>query len=82
MGKLDNKVAIVTGGANGIGRGIVHRFAQEGARIMVADLDEGGGRVIEECARLGEVIFQRTDASVERDFKSAIERPTPAHRRI
>lgn len=55
-------------------RGIVRRFAQEGARIMVADLDEGGGRVIEECARFGEVIFQRTDASVERDFKSAIER--------
>src|SRR5216683_3209720 len=76
MGKLENKVAVVTGGANGIGRGIVDRFAKEGAKILIADLDEEGGRrAVEECARLNATaIFQRTDVTQERDIKSAIQR--------
>jgi NAD(P)-dependent dehydrogenase (short-subunit alcohol dehydrogenase family) len=76
MGKLENKVAIVTGGANGIGRGIVDRFAKEGARILIADLDEEGGRRgVEECARSNaKAIFQRADVRREEDIKSAVRR--------
>ena len=40
MGELDGKVAIVTGGANGIGRAIVEVFVEEGARVVIADLDD------------------------------------------
>ena len=45
--KLADKVAIVTGAASGFGEGIAKKFAQEGAKIVVADLnDEGGARVV------------------------------------
>jgi 3-hydroxybutyrate dehydrogenase len=45
--KLHDKVCIVTGAASGIGRGIAHRFAREGARVAIADLNQAaaaGGR--------------------------------------
>ena len=44
---LANKVAIVTGGAQGIGRATVERLAREGAKIVVADVnDEEGNKVV------------------------------------
>jgi NAD(P)-dependent dehydrogenase (short-subunit alcohol dehydrogenase family) len=49
VGRLDGKVAIVTGGASGFGRATVLRFATEGARVVVADLDaDRGGDVVAE----------------------------------
>ena len=46
MGRLDGKVAIVTGGASGFGRATVVRFAREGARVVVVDLDEPRGAAV------------------------------------
>jgi len=43
-GRLDGKVAVVTGGGNGIGRATVLRFLGEGARVVVADLNEVTGQ--------------------------------------
>ncbi len=49
MTRLKNKVAIVTGSAQGIGRAIVMRLASEGAKVAVADIDlEGAKRTAEE----------------------------------
>ena len=62
--QLENKTAIVTGGAGGIGQGIVRRFLAEGARVAVVDIDQAQGEKL--LAELdGEVIFIARDISVE-----------------
>jgi len=61
-GALSGKVAIVTGGASGIGHAVVCRFLQVGARVVIADIDEERGRALAgECG--ADARFQRTDVS-------------------
>lgn len=76
-GQLAGKVAIVTGGANGIGRAAVELFVAEGACVMVADLDADAGEVL--AAESGkDVAFLRTDvsdrASLEAVVAAAVDR--------
>lgn len=61
-GELAEKVAVVTGGAGGLGRAIVERFAAEGARVVVADVDAARGEAV--AAELGDpVAFRQTDVA-------------------
>ena len=71
-GRLDGRVAVVTGAASGIGEGTAERFVAEGARVVVADLQEEAGKAVAE--RLGEsAVFLRTDVTVEEDVAAAVD---------
>ncbi|MFC6882729.1 MULTISPECIES: 3-oxoacyl-ACP reductase [Actinomadura] len=67
MQRLEGRVAVVTGGASGIGLATARRFASEGARVVVADVDEGAGE-----AAAGEVggLFVRADVTSEPDVEA------------
>ncbi len=70
--RLENKVAIVTGGGSGFGKGIVEKFAHEGAKIVIADIDEaGGGAVAKSLGDKGH--FIKADVSKNADVKALIE---------
>ena len=74
--KLDNKVAIVTGGGRGIGRGIAKLFAKEGAKVVVNyyNSDSGAKETVEEIKSFGgEAIAVKADVSNLDDIKNLKE---------
>lgn len=80
QGRLEGRVAVVTGGGNGIGRACCERFAEEGADIVVADiLDDAGAETVAGVKERGrEALYQHVDASSPEDNEAmaaaAIER--------
>jgi len=71
MGRLNGKVAIVTGGTSGIGKRTVERFVEEGARVVIAARRETEGEALA-GALGGNVRFIRTDVSKEADVEAMI----------
>ena len=70
--ELDGKVAVITGGANGIGRAMVEMFVAEGARVVVADLDDAAGNEV--VAALGDAAaFVHTDVSDADSVGAAVD---------
>ncbi len=70
--ELAGKVAVVTGGANGIGRATVERFADAGARVVIADVDADTGGEL--AASLGDAAaFKRTDVASADDVQSLVD---------
>lgn len=73
--RLQNKAAIVTGSGSGIGRAIALAFAKEGAKVVVADLSEEGGKETAEQIHQanGEAVFVKTDVSRAADIDKMAE---------
>jgi NAD(P)-dependent dehydrogenase (short-subunit alcohol dehydrogenase family) len=84
MGKLEKKVAVITGAASGIGRATAIRFAGEGAAVVIADLNrEGGDAAVRDCKENGgSAVFQLTDVSSEENIKSAVDRAVKEFGRV
>jgi len=72
--RLDGKVALITGGASGMGASMARVFAGEGAKVSVADmLEDEGKKLVDEITRAnGAAIFQRLDVTSETEWQAAI----------
>ena len=71
-GELFGKVAIVTGGASGIGRATVELFVAEGAEVVVADVDAARGEEV--AAKLGAAAaFKRTDVAAADEVQALVD---------
>lgn len=73
--ELKDKVAIVTGAASGIGRATATAFAQKGAKVVIADYNEEGGKAAAEelKAKGADVLFIKVDVSKEESVKNLVE---------
>ncbi|MCS6925445.1 MAG: SDR family oxidoreductase [Candidatus Binatia bacterium] len=83
-GRLDGKIALVTGGSSGIGRATAQIFAREGAKVVVADVSTAGG---EETVQLikaagGEAIFVHTDVSSPAAVEAMVKRTVETYGRL
>jgi NAD(P)-dependent dehydrogenase (short-subunit alcohol dehydrogenase family) len=71
-GRLEGKVAVITGATSGIGEGTAERFVAEGARLVIAGRSEDKGQAV--AKRLGkQVVFCRTDVTKEKDIIALME---------
>jgi NAD(P)-dependent dehydrogenase (short-subunit alcohol dehydrogenase family) len=75
MSEFQDKVVIVTGGAKGIGRGICWAFAQEGANVMCADVDQAAGeKLVSDAVELpGKIRFHRADVATGEGCRGLVE---------
>ncbi|HKF60033.1 MAG TPA: SDR family NAD(P)-dependent oxidoreductase, partial [Dongiaceae bacterium] len=77
--RLKDKVAVITGAAQGIGLACAERFKAEGAKLMLSDINEAGGKAAAD--RLG-APFIRCDAGLKPDVEALIARAVEIHGRV
>lgn len=84
MARLDGKVAFITGASSGIGATAAHLFAQEGAKVVVADIDAKAGTGAEQEIKAagGDAAFVRTDVTDGASVRSAIESAVSRYGRL
>src|SRR5678816_2861606 len=78
MGKLEGKVALISGGARGQGAAEAHAFTREGARVVFGDVRDDEGKKVEAAIRAagGEAVYVHLDVANEADWRSAVQLTT------
>ncbi len=76
MGRLDNKVALISGGTGGQGTAEVKLFCDEGAKVVFGDLDDAKGKALESDVRKdgGEATYVHLDVTSESDWQKAVSK--------
>ncbi len=70
---MEKNVALITGGAQGIGKGIAKKFLSEGMQVVICDQDNDAGKETQkEYAVLGDILFVKGDVSEEQDVRKII----------
>jgi NAD(P)-dependent dehydrogenase (short-subunit alcohol dehydrogenase family) len=84
MQQLTNKVALITGGASGIGRATAELFAQHGARVAIIDIDAEQGHATVDAIQAagGKAIFLRCDVTQAEECQAAVEQTVQAFGRL
>jgi cyclopentanol dehydrogenase len=84
VGKLDGKVALISGGARGQGAAEAETFAREGARVVFGDIRDAEGRKVEAAIRAagGEATYVHLDVTSEADWESAVKTATSRYGRL
>jgi len=82
--RLEDKVALITGGASGMGASMARIFAREGAKVVVADmLEEDGNKVVAEIVQAnGAAMFRRLDVTDEAAWRATIEATLAAYGKL
>ena len=83
-GRVEGKVALVTGGSSGIGRATALVFAREGAKLVVADMDEDGGQQTAHSIteKGGEAVFVRADVTAPTEVEALIGQAVATYGRL
>ncbi|MDO8777890.1 MAG: SDR family oxidoreductase [Burkholderiaceae bacterium] len=84
MGRVQGKVAVITGSGSGMGRAAALLFASEGAKLVVVDIHEANGQaVVDEIKKGGgDAIFVRVDTGKEADLKRMVDEAVKAYARV
>lgn len=79
--KLEGKVAVITGGASGLGKATAEEFVSQGAKVIIVDIDEDAGHMV--ATELGSAAhFIRCDVTVEEQVAKAVETAVSRHGKL
>jgi len=84
MGKLDGKVALISGGARGQGAAEAHVFTREGAKVVFGDVRDAEGAQVEAAVRAegGDAVYVHLDVTVEADWDKAVRTATERYGKL